>query len=102
MELSGTLHRRLAEGRLDLVLGKRGSGETHGRLVWRDRLVWIGGERLRLDPERPVPLIVYPPPSITRGPGARRAGAGRARMAHRLHQRQPERGAARRHWPASG
>lgn len=66
VELSGTLHRRLAEGRLDLVLGKRGSGETHGRLVWRDRLVWIAGERLRLDPERPVPLILYPPPSITR------------------------------------
>ncbi len=71
VELSGTLHEQLAQGRLDLVLGKRrrpaeGAGEPHGRLVWRDRLVWIGGERLRLDPERPVPLIVYPPPSITR------------------------------------
>jgi DNA-binding transcriptional LysR family regulator len=66
VELSGTLHRQLADGRLDLVLGKRGAGETHGRLVWRDRLVWIAGERLRADPDRPVPLIVYPPPSITR------------------------------------
>ncbi len=66
VELSGTLNRRLADGRLDLVLGKRGTGETHGRLLWRDRLVWIAGERLRFDPERPVPLILYPPPSITR------------------------------------
>ncbi|MDI5967220.1 LysR family transcriptional regulator [Streptantibioticus silvisoli] len=66
VELSGTLHRQLADGRLDLVLGKRGRGETHGRLVWRDRLVWIAGERLRIDPGRPIPLILYPPPSITR------------------------------------
>lgn len=66
VELSGTLHQQLADGRLDLVLGKRGAGETHGRLVWRDRLVWIAGERLRVEPDRPVPLIVYPPPSITR------------------------------------
>ncbi|AEW97279.1 transcriptional regulator, LysR family [Streptantibioticus cattleyicolor NRRL 8057 = DSM 46488] len=66
VELSGTLHRQLAEGRLDLVLGKRSTGAEPGRLVWRDRLAWIGGAGLRLDPERPVPLIVYPPPSITR------------------------------------
>ncbi|WP_240999920.1 LysR substrate-binding domain-containing protein, partial [Streptomyces sp. Tu 4128] len=37
-----------------------------GEPVWSDRLVWIGAERLRLDPDRPVPLIVYPPPGITR------------------------------------
>ncbi|MCQ4083743.1 LysR substrate-binding domain-containing protein [Streptomyces sp. RB6PN25] len=66
VELSGTLHEQLAEGRLDLMLGKRASGEGPGRLVWRDRLVWIAGERLRIEPDRPVPLIVYPPPSITR------------------------------------
>ncbi|MET8554557.1 LysR substrate-binding domain-containing protein [Streptomyces sp. NPDC004959] len=66
VELSGTLHKRLAEGRLDLLLAKRRAEETHGVLVWRDTLVWIGGERLRLDPERPLPLIVYPPPGITR------------------------------------
>jgi DNA-binding transcriptional LysR family regulator len=35
-------------------------------LVWRDRLVWIGAERLRLDPDRPLPLIVFPPPGLTR------------------------------------
>ncbi|MFI9389330.1 LysR substrate-binding domain-containing protein [Streptomyces bauhiniae] len=66
VELSGTLHERLAEGKLDLVLAKRRPEDPRGRLVWRDDLVWIGTERLRLDPDRPVPLIVYPPPGITR------------------------------------
>ncbi|MGW0994789.1 LysR substrate-binding domain-containing protein [Streptomyces sp. NPDC002523] len=66
VELSGTLHEQLAAGKLDLVLAKRRPEDPRGALVWRDDLVWIGAERLRLDPERPVPLIVYPPPSITR------------------------------------
>jgi len=51
---------------LDLCLAKRDGPASPGRLVWRDRLVWIGSEQLRLDPQRPVPLIVFPPPGITR------------------------------------
>ncbi|NUS81032.1 MAG: LysR family transcriptional regulator [Streptomyces sp.] len=66
VELSGTLHEQLAAGKLDLVLAKRRAADPRGELVWHDRLVWIGAERLRLDPDRPVPLIVYPPPGITR------------------------------------
>ncbi|GAA2658003.1 LysR substrate-binding domain-containing protein [Streptomyces vastus] len=66
VELSGTLHEQLADGKLDLVLAKRRPEDPHGELVWHDRLVWIGAERLRLDAARPVPLIVYPPPGITR------------------------------------
>ncbi|OIJ88333.1 LysR substrate-binding domain-containing protein [Streptomyces colonosanans] len=66
VELSGTLHEQLTAGRLDLVLAKRRPQDPRGELVWRDRLVWIGAERLRLAPDRPVPLIVYPPPGITR------------------------------------
>ncbi|MEV7416254.1 LysR substrate-binding domain-containing protein [Streptomyces sp. NPDC089919] len=67
VELSGTLHERLDAGRLDLVLAKRRSPQDdRGRLVWRDRMVWIGAEGLRVDPDRPVPLIVFPPPGITR------------------------------------
>ncbi|MFB7327747.1 LysR substrate-binding domain-containing protein [Streptomyces sp. NPDC001698] len=66
VELSGTLHEQLAAGKLDLVLAKRRPEDPHGEPVWRDRLVWIGAERLRLDPDRPVPLIVYPPPGISR------------------------------------
>ncbi|MFJ3905357.1 LysR substrate-binding domain-containing protein [Streptomyces sp. NPDC090025] len=87
VELSGTLQARLDAGRLDLILAKRRGGGPPGtpgapdgaaggahpgeehpgeELVWQDTLVWIGAPRLRLDPERPVPLIVFPPPGITR------------------------------------
>ncbi|WP_406385209.1 LysR family transcriptional regulator [Streptomyces sp. NBC_01618] len=66
VELSGTLHQRLAAGRLDLVLAKRRVGDTHGELVWQDALDWIGTPRLRIDPDRPVPLVLFPPPGITR------------------------------------
>ncbi|MFD7704421.1 LysR family transcriptional regulator [Streptomyces caelestis] len=66
VELSGILHERLAAGRLDLVLAKRRPNDPRGELVWHDELVWIGAPGLRLDPGRPVPLIVYPPPGITR------------------------------------
>jgi DNA-binding transcriptional LysR family regulator len=64
--LSGTLHEQLAAGRLDLVLAKRRTGDTHGELVWQSTLTWIGLPHLRLDPDRPVPLILFPPPGITR------------------------------------
>ncbi|MDH6121780.1 DNA-binding transcriptional LysR family regulator [Kitasatospora sp. GAS204A] len=74
---SALLYEQLADSRLDLVLGKRlldrpadgtgpGPGYPADRLVWRDRLVWIGAEDYRPEPGRPVPLIVYPPPSLTR------------------------------------
>ncbi|MFC8506556.1 LysR substrate-binding domain-containing protein [Streptomyces sp. NPDC057411] len=66
VELSGTLQARLEAGRLDLILAKRRGDDSGGELVWQDVLVWIGSPRLRLDPERPVPLIVFPPPGITR------------------------------------
>ncbi|MFE5483180.1 LysR substrate-binding domain-containing protein [Streptomyces sp. NPDC056527] len=66
VELSGTLNARLEAGRLDLILAKRRAEESGGELVWQDSLIWIGSPRLRLDPDRPVPLIVFPPPGITR------------------------------------
>ncbi|MFE8940765.1 LysR substrate-binding domain-containing protein [Streptomyces sp. NPDC000963] len=66
VELSGVLQARLAAGRLDLILAKRRGTESGGRLVWEDSLIWIGSPGLRLEPDRPVPLILYPPPGITR------------------------------------
>jgi DNA-binding transcriptional LysR family regulator len=64
--LSATLYERLDAGELDLVLAKRRAGDERGRLVWRDRLAWIGAPGTRIDPAPPVPLILYTPPSITR------------------------------------
>jgi DNA-binding transcriptional LysR family regulator len=69
VELAGQLHQRLRAGELDLVLGKRMPGDPSGTLLWRERLAWIGapgGPGVDPDPDEPVPLIAYPPPSITR------------------------------------
>ncbi len=64
--LSGVLYQQLDSGELDLIFCKRRAGDERGRTVWRERLAWVGSERIRLDPERPVPLILLPPPSVTR------------------------------------
>src|ERR1700722_19060249 len=66
VDLSATLYQMLDAGDLDVVLCKRRAGDERGRLVWRDRLAWIGTEATRLDPAQPLPLILYTAPSITR------------------------------------
>ncbi len=66
VDLSATLYQMLDAGELDLALCKRRAGDERGRLVWRDRLAWIGAEATRIDPAQPLPLILYTPPSITR------------------------------------
>ncbi len=63
---SPTLQRRVESGHLDLAFVKYSRGEGHGRLVRRDRLVWAAVEGAQLEPGRPVPLVVYQAPSITR------------------------------------
>ncbi|SFK36096.1 LysR family transcriptional regulator [Amycolatopsis sacchari] len=75
--LSGVLHEQLRAGELDLVLGKRAAGEDGVGALWTEPLVWVGREGFELDPGEPVPLIAYPPPSITRAralDALRRAG----------------------------
>src|ERR1700756_3000878 len=64
--LSGGLLQTLDAGELDLVLAKRRPGEDRGRLVRREKLVWVGSHPALLEPDRPLPLILYPPPSISR------------------------------------
>lgn len=63
---SPALLRRLHSGHLDLVFIKQDPGWDEGRLVRRDRLVWVGHRGLTLDPDQPVPLIAYPEPAISR------------------------------------
>ncbi|KZM73901.1 LysR family transcriptional regulator [Nocardia terpenica] len=63
--LSETLKTRMAAGELDLMVGKRLPGERHGELLWRDRLVWAGRSGAT-GFDDPIPLVTYPPPSITR------------------------------------
>jgi DNA-binding transcriptional LysR family regulator len=64
--LSGALLQALDAGELDLVLAKRRPGEDRGRLVRREKLVWVGSNPGLAAAERPLPLILYPPPSISR------------------------------------
>ncbi|MDQ0379963.1 LysR family transcriptional regulator [Amycolatopsis thermophila] len=66
VDLSGVLYEKLRAGELDLVLGKRRPGDETGSPLWTDPLVWVGREGFAVEDEAPVPLIAYPPPSITR------------------------------------
>ncbi|MQY21036.1 LysR family transcriptional regulator [Nocardia macrotermitis] len=63
--LSETLRTRLEAGELDLMVAKRRPGEQHGELLWRDRLVWAARSGAT-GFDDPVPLVTYPPPSMTR------------------------------------
>ncbi len=63
---SNSLHRRLESGHLDVAFVKHDAGDGRGRLVRRDRLVWAAVAGARLEPDRPMPLVVYQAPSLSR------------------------------------
>ena len=75
--LSSTLIARYDAGELDIVLCKRWPGETRGEVVWRDEIVWVGAGPYERKANAALPLILYPPPSITRSMALRRAEPGR-------------------------
>lgn len=60
---SGVLYRRLMANHLDLIFINQEADAGRGRLVRRDRLVWVGLERTQLDAQMPLPLITYQSPS---------------------------------------
>jgi len=64
--LSGILYQRFDAGDLDVIFVKRRAGDTRGQTAWREPLVWIGRPGIRPDPHLALPLILYPPPSISR------------------------------------
>jgi DNA-binding transcriptional LysR family regulator len=68
---SGALQRRVESGHLDVAFIKQSPGETPGRLVRRDRLVWAAAPGLHLEATWPVPIVVYQAPSISRSAGVR-------------------------------
>jgi DNA-binding transcriptional LysR family regulator len=76
--LSQELYDGYDAGRLDAIFAKRRRGDRRGDTAWRENLVWIARPDLVLDPAAPVPLIAYPPPSVTRSLAiAALDGAGR-------------------------
>jgi DNA-binding transcriptional LysR family regulator len=64
--LAADLYDRMDEGALDLIFAKRRSGDGRGRTVWREHMIWIGAADWRRDPGRPLPLVLFPPRSVTR------------------------------------
>lgn len=63
---SDDLYRRLKAGQLDLVFIKWVAGAQDGTVVRHDAFSWVGVEQTALDPAGPVPLVVYPAPSLSR------------------------------------
>lgn len=49
------------KGALDLVLGKRRDGETAGRPIWTEAVVWVAAADWSLATGRPLPLAMLPP-----------------------------------------
>ena len=68
---SGVLARRLKAGQLDLVFVKQEPDQPDGRVVRRERLVWVAHKSLQLDAAAHVPLIVYQAPSLSRSAAIR-------------------------------
>jgi len=71
VELSVVLHRLLRTGELDAVLAMRIDDTSGGDAFqsWpliRDRQIWIGAPVFELKAGEPVPLVLYPRPSLTR------------------------------------
>lgn len=64
--LSGTLYEMQDNGDLDLVLAKRRLGDSRGRLVYREPLVWLARDPEHVLSLVALPLIAFPPPSVTR------------------------------------
>lgn len=49
------------------MCAKRLPGPDDGRfVVLRDRFVWVGAPGARIPPDGPVPLVAFPPPSLSR------------------------------------
>ena len=55
------LLRRLGEGAIDLALVTQGSGERGGKLLLRERLVWVTSAAYRAHEQDPLPLAIFEP-----------------------------------------
>lgn len=57
---SHELRAALAREELDLVLGKRRDGETEGRVIFTEAVVWAAGPDFVVPRDRPLPLAMLP------------------------------------------
>ncbi len=65
--LSEDLYEAFDAGSLDILFVKRRTGDRRGVVAWSEPIVWVGRADTRLPAEdAPLPLLLYPPPSVTR------------------------------------
>lgn len=64
--LSETLYEQFDAGQLDIIFVKKRPGERRGVTAWRETVGWVAAPEFRHDPAEAVPLLLYPPPSVTR------------------------------------
>lgn len=64
--LSRTLYQGYDAGELDVIFCKRRRGDPRGELAWTEELIWASRPGFIPDPALPLPLVLYPPPSMTR------------------------------------
>jgi DNA-binding transcriptional LysR family regulator len=64
--LSAILYEKYDAGDLDMIFTKRRGGDERGQIAWSERLTWIGRPDRLPGLAASVPLVLYPPPSITR------------------------------------
>ena len=64
--LSAHIYDAFDAGTLDVILVKRRTGDRRGLTVWAEPIVWISHPDFRAAPDAPLPLLLYPPPSVTR------------------------------------
>lgn len=64
--LSRALYQGYDAGELDVIFCKRRRGDPRGELAWAEELIWAGRPGFVPDPALPLPLVLYPPPSMTR------------------------------------
>ncbi len=57
---SHELRGAMADGALDLVLGKRRDGETEGRPIFTETIVWVAAPDWAAPSDRPLPIAMLP------------------------------------------
>jgi DNA-binding transcriptional LysR family regulator len=64
--LSDDLYRDFDSEALDIIFVKRRTTDRRGVVAWKEPIAWMARPGLRVDSGLPLPLLLYPPPSLTR------------------------------------
>jgi DNA-binding transcriptional LysR family regulator len=64
--LSEDLYDAFDAGALDILFVKRRAGDRRGVTAWREPIAWTARSDYRPDPNAPLPLLLYPAPSVSR------------------------------------